>query len=109
TTRTKIKNMLSKMCNVMPKVIHHLREFNMRTIQRLALLIIICLLAPYTVADNAPDSSARGPHEVAAAEYRLPAAVDAEVLSDRMTEVWAKMYFPKDIAKQATKAPLVVM
>lgn len=58
---------------------------------------------------TAPDSTKEGPHKVATAEYRMPAAVDADILSDRMTEIWAKMYYPADIMNSDSKLPLVVM
>lgn len=59
--------------------------------------------------EPAPDSTIPGPHPVTTSEYRLPAAVDKEVLADRMTEIWAQMYYPKDFASITGKIPLIVM
>src|SRR5690349_649547 len=57
----------------------------------------------------APDSTSRGPHQVGSGEYRFPAALDPEVLNDRMTEVWAKVFYPQDIKDSTHKAPLIIM
>jgi hypothetical protein len=83
-------------------------------------LSLSCFLTMLTLAINAlanetaslkttPDSSLPGPHPVASSEYRLPAEIDSDVLPDRMTEIWAKVFYPKDIANTQSKAPLVVM
>ncbi|VVC76386.1 hypothetical protein AQUSIP_16980 [Aquicella siphonis] len=81
---------------------------------------IITLLVTFASAMNAyagqavspgtaPDSTTQGPHTVATAEYRLPAAIDKDILSDRMTEIWAKAYYPADLMNSDGKMPLVVM
>ena len=58
---------------------------------------------------TAPDSTASGPHPTTSAEYRLPASVDADILSDRKTEVWAKVFYPTDSFKSSIPVPLIVM
>lgn len=58
---------------------------------------------------NSPDTTNVGPYAVASAEYRFAATTDKDVLSDRMTEVWAEIFYPKNIATQSGKAPLIVM
>jgi len=37
----------------------------------------------------------KGPFPVNSAEYRFPSSVDPEILSDRQTEIWARVYWPK--------------
>ncbi|MBL7714311.1 MAG: hypothetical protein JNL01_02520 [Bdellovibrionales bacterium] len=56
---------------------------------------------------EAPESNQNGPETVAAAEYRLTPVKDPEILSDRVTEIWAKMWFPKTIAAKQN-LPLLV-
>jgi hypothetical protein len=46
---------------------------------------------------TAPDPTARGSLAVASTEYRLPAAVDADVLGDRPTEIWAVVHRPSSL------------
>lgn len=60
----------------------------------------------YAAENAAPDSSNIGPHKVVSVEYRLPAGIDDDVLTNSATEIWAKVFYPKD---QTEKAPLVVM
>lgn len=49
-----------------------------------------------------------GPSRVASGEYRLEAKVDAEILKDQFTEIWAKAYWPEDIATRGPR-PLIVL
>lgn len=58
---------------------------------------------------EAPETNLNGPETVAAAEYRLAASKDPEILSDRMTEIWAKMWFPKNIATQSNLPVLLFL
>jgi hypothetical protein len=84
---------------------------------KLLLTCISIVLAPVAsaFADNpvnsgkAPDSTLQGPHDVASAEYRFPASTDQDVLPDRMTEIWGKVFYPKDIESASKKTPLIVM
>ncbi len=46
---------------------------------------------------EAADPTGVGPAPVVTAEYRETAAVDADVLGDRMTEVWAQMWRPETL------------
>ncbi len=39
-------------------------------------------------------------------EYKLPASIDKEVLADRQTELWAQVYYPKNLTQPA---PLVIL
>jgi len=81
----------------------------------LACLVAVLMPVLGAIASNisalnkAPDSTQSGPHQVASAEYRFPAATDPDILSDRMTEIWAKMTYPKDIGSVSSKAPLIIM
>lgn len=72
--------------------------------------VFIALLTANALAASikAPDSTDSGPHKVASAEYRLPATMDPDILDDRKTEIWAKVFYPQDI-KGSGSAPLVVM
>jgi hypothetical protein len=85
-------------------------------------LVLACVLLTWmpvlsAIANNnntivpaaSPDSTQPGPHAVASAEYRFPAAVDTDVLSDRQTEIWAKVFYPKDTVNTQDKAPLIIM
>lgn len=79
----------------------------MKKYYQMLFCIFVCFMTSVYAANNAaPDSTSKGPHEVVAAEYRLPAGIDKDVLKDKETEIWAKVFYPKD---QTGKAPLVVM
>jgi len=54
---------------------------------------------------------AAGPHPVGTGEYHLPASTDPSVLVDQATELWAQVWFPRDLLHQspAHALPLVVM
>jgi hypothetical protein len=56
---------------------------------------------------NAVDPTTPGPYSVAVGEYKLPAAVDPDVLKSEVTEIWGKMYYPEFRASE--KAPLIVL
>lgn len=56
----------------------------------------------------APDSTQPGPYQVASGEYHLPASIDPDVLAGLPTELWAKVFYPKDL-NGAAKFPLIVM
>lgn len=62
-----------------------------------------------TTEKTAPDSTISGPHQVASAEYKFPASIDVDVLRDTQTEIWGKVFYPKDIMQNSDKAPLIVM
>ncbi|GGI76606.1 hypothetical protein [Legionella impletisoli] len=49
-----------------------------------------------------------GPYEVDTEEYRLPAKIHTDVLNDEKTEIWARVFFPKNI-EQLSPSPLVIM
>lgn len=57
---------------------------------------------------EAPDATLNGPHQTASGQYRFPAMTDPDVLADRQTEIWAKVFYPKDILR-LEKAPLVML
>lgn len=44
-----------------------------------------------------PDPTETGPLAVTSAEYRFPAAVDADVIDGRATELWAHVYRPENL------------
>jgi len=45
-------------------------------------------------AGPAPDPTGRGEFAVATSQYRLPASTDATIMSDRATEIWARVWRP---------------
>jgi hypothetical protein len=46
----------------------------------------------------APDATGTGPNATTSAEYRLDPLIDSDVLADRQTEVWARVYMPSDMS-----------
>jgi predicted dienelactone hydrolase len=73
-----------------------------------AMFTLISIIAcAQTSSSTAPDSTERGPYQVVSAEYKIPASIDPDVLGDRMTEVWGKIFLPQDQAMN--QMPLVVM
>src|SRR5262249_44474341 len=62
----------------------------------LGLVALLLSLRP-ALAQMPPDASARGPNSTVFSEYRLPAVLDPEVIADRMTEVWARVYRPNPL------------
>ncbi len=54
-------------------------------------------LISHALADTAPDATGPGPYATATAEYRLEAEIDPNVIGDRNTEVWARVYWPDPI------------
>ncbi len=56
---------------------------------------------------RAIDATGMGPLATTSAEYRFDAKVDADVLGDRMTEVWAQVYRPETLAPNE-KHPVLV-
>jgi len=63
-----------------------------------AMLVLFVTSSMVANADMAPDATSAGPLETTSADYQFPAATDAQVLADRMTEVWARVYRPADIS-----------
>jgi hypothetical protein len=57
--------------------------------------------------ERAVDATGKGPLAIADAEYKLPAAVDPDVIGDRATEVWAHMWRPATL-NPGEKHPLIV-
>jgi len=49
----------------------------------------------------------RTPQSVVSAEYKLPAAVDPDILPDRVTELWARVYRPATL-KRGHRYPVLV-
>jgi len=45
-------------------------------------------------AGPAPDPTGRGDFAVATAQYRLPASTDPTIMTDRATEIWARVWRP---------------
>lgn len=54
----------------------------------------VLLLSISARAQIAPDPTGTGPYTTTSAEYRMPAVVDPDVIADRATEVWARVYMP---------------
>ena len=49
-------------------------------------------------AEQAPNSSEPGAHAVSTGEYKFPAEIDPSVLSAAKTELWARAWWPTDLA-----------
>jgi hypothetical protein len=70
----------------------------------LALFFVAGLcVSPAAFAQNpldpvAPDGTPRGPLAATRADYKFAAAVMPEVIGDRATELWARVYRPRDIS-----------
>lgn len=79
----------------------------------LTTLAAMALVAAEANAQTAPASDAKGPLATATSEYHFPATIDSEILANQQTEVWARVYWPKDLADPTTgvvtkKRPLLV-
>jgi hypothetical protein len=59
------------------------------------------------IGARAPDPTGMGPLATTSSEYRLPSSVDADILGDRQTEVWARIYRPATLT-EGEKHPLLV-
>src|SRR6266849_5428002 len=46
-------------------------------------------------AGPAPDPTGRGEFAVATSQYRLPASTDPTIMTDRATEIWARVWRPQ--------------
>ncbi|HME91301.1 MAG TPA: hypothetical protein VKE49_07745, partial [Myxococcaceae bacterium] len=46
----------------------------------------------------APDPTGIGPNATTSAEYQFDPLVDSDVLADRQTEIWARVYMPSDLS-----------
>lgn len=62
---------------------------------------------PSPIGGTAPDPTGFGSFSVTSSEYRLGPSVDSTILSDRQTEIWARMYRPTDMSQGPY--PLVVI
>src|SRR5262249_52529926 len=58
------------------------------------------------IAGQAPDPTGRGEFSVATSQYRLPASIDPTIMTDRATEIWARVWWPKK--EKLERLPLVV-
>lgn len=56
-----------------------------------------------------PDPTLPGPYTVSSAEYRFPAMKDSDILSDRDTEIWGKVFFPQTQPFSTHPSPLIIM
>ncbi|MCU0494893.1 MAG: hypothetical protein MUD01_25180, partial [Chloroflexaceae bacterium] len=66
------------------------------------------LAEPVTPAQvQTPDATAPGPFAITTAEYRFPATLDPDILADRPTEIWARVWRPQTLP--AGPSPLIVM
>ncbi|HXN25115.1 MAG TPA: hypothetical protein VOA41_20465 [Candidatus Dormibacteraeota bacterium] len=57
-------------------------------------------------AGRAPDPTGKGKFAVATSQYRLPASVDPTIMTDRATEIWARVWRPR--TEELERLPLVV-
>jgi hypothetical protein len=58
------------------------------------------------LGEHAQDPTGMGPNATTSSEYKFDATTDPDVLGDRMTEVWARVYRPADLGEG--KHPLLV-
>lgn len=81
----------------------------MKTIKLFYFIVLTLFFSQGAFANTAPapDSTSKGPYTVNSAEYRLPASIDSDILDDRVTEIWGKIFYPNDNKKN--KLPLIVM
>lgn len=81
------------------------------TIFFLAFLVILLSIYSTAFAETSlHDSTKPGPYSVKSAEYRLPAAIYPEILTDRMTEIWGRLFYPQNMVDAGfSKAPLIIM
>jgi hypothetical protein len=75
----------------------------------MTLLTATQLMASPLPTSSLADATTPGPHSVASGEYRLTPTVYPEVLPDRITEVWAKVFYPEDIRSLSAPLPLLVL
>jgi hypothetical protein len=78
-----------------------------------SLVFVSVTFAVALQTNDAPDATERGPFRVVSSEYKLPAAVDPDVLDvppavgvPRAVELWARVYRPNDLT--AGPFPLVI-
>lgn len=57
-------------------------------------------------AGQAPDPTGLGEFAVATSQYRLPASIDPTIMTDRATEIWARVWRPR--IEELETLPLVV-
>lgn len=78
---------------------------------RILFTFSLFLIAYHTNAFSSADAVLPGPHLVGQAEYHFKATLDPDILIDSETEIWGKLFYPKDSATTAisSKAPLIVM
>ena len=55
---------------------------------------------------RAPDPTGRGEFAVDTAQYRLAATTDPTIMTDRVTEIWARVWRPR--TEELERLPLVV-
>jgi hypothetical protein len=86
------------------------------------LWLFLSSVAIHASTTEAPDALAPGPYEVATGEYHYPEEYDREILpvkdpdgpfehsvDARMTEVWARAYWPARIASLAGSIPVIIL
>ncbi len=74
-----------------------------------SLCILLPVNEPFTRAEEippgsskpvAPDATDFGPLETTYSEYRFPATIDPDIISDRNTEIWAVVHRPGHLAEK---------
>jgi hypothetical protein len=68
----------------------------MRPLYLLPILFLFCLFSPAAIAEDY-DPLRPGPLAVSSGEYKLPAALDPLVLSTMPTELWARVFWPREL------------
>jgi hypothetical protein len=61
---------------------------------------------PVLTAGRAPDPTGQGEFAVTTSQYRLPASTDPTIMTDRLTEIWARVWRP--VTGELDRLPLVV-
>ncbi len=58
--------------------------------------LFILVLQVFLVSTAQAQLKTDGPYQVSTGEYRFDASVDTEILKDRETEIWARVFWPKN-------------
>src|SRR5262249_9907149 len=70
----------------------------LRIVIRLLALWLSWTLPGLAFGQTAPDPTGTGPNDTTSAEYKFDPAIDPDILGDRNTELWARVYRPTTLA-----------
>jgi hypothetical protein len=73
--------------------------------------LLVFILQVFSVSTAQAQLKTDGPYQVSTGEYRFEATVDPEVLKDRETEIWARVFWPKNKVDGTipTQLPMVAL